>query len=95
MIAVSASNPRATSTGVERGVDVDFELILPDGRKLSGEVTLLPSEDGRPVYRPWGAPDNWIDGRTLDVIRDLNTREWDEVVDAIEFETSRVAGAPQ
>lgn len=57
-------------TGVEGGLDVDFTLTLSDGTEIDGEATLLPHEDGRPGYGAWGAPDNWVDGRTLAAIRD-------------------------
>jgi len=68
-----ADSPRATSTGVAGGVDVDVSLMLPDGTELEGEVTLMRREyDGS--YGEWGAPDNWISGRLLG---EINAR-WDD-----------------
>jgi len=63
-------------------VDLDVVVTLADGRSLTGEVTLLPREDGSPGYAIWGAPDNWLDGRTWAVVRDLPN--YREVLDAIE-----------
>lgn len=73
-----------TSTGVERGKDVGFDLTLDDGRVLSGEVTLLPHEDGRPGYGAWGEPAHWLEGRTLSVLLKLPDDEFTEALNTIE-----------
>lgn len=66
---VTAGTTRETTTGVERGRDVDVTVVLPDGGVVEGEVTLLPAEDGRAVYERWGDPANWVDGRLLRALR--------------------------
>ena len=48
-------NVRPTTTGVDRGVDVDVEVELADGTLLDGAVTLAPAADGRPVYEAFGS----------------------------------------
>lgn len=82
-----------TSTGVEGGIDVCFDATLDDGAVLSGEVTLLPHEDGSPGYGAWGAPDNWLDGHTLQALRELNGSEFTDALNMIEGETAPVAKA--
>lgn len=73
-----------TSTGVDGGKDVGFDLTMDDGTVLSGEVTLLPHEDGSPGYGAWGAPDNWLDGATLSRLRKLPDYEFTAILNAIE-----------
>jgi hypothetical protein len=58
---VEASHPRPTTTGVERGVDVDVDVYGADGDIVcSGGVTLLPAADGRSHYESWGERSNWM-----------------------------------
>jgi len=89
---VVAGTASPTTTGVEGGIDVDFTLTL-NGVEHEGEVTLLPHEDGRPGYSSWGAPDNWVDSRTLRAIRDLDRDVYSDILDAILAETSPEAKA--
>lgn len=71
-----------TSTGVDNGVDVGFDLEL-EGETISGEVTLLPHEDGRPGFGPWGAIDNWLDGRTVQRLNKLDDDTRSDAIEAI------------
>jgi hypothetical protein len=84
-ITVTAGCVSPTTTGVERGVDVDFTLEL-DGKTIEGEVTLLPREDGSPGYASWGQPDHWLDGRTLARLRalDLSHDDYRSILTEIE-----------
>lgn len=92
-INATASNPRPTSTGVERGIDVDVNVTVGEAFR-SASVTLLPAEDGRPVYEAWGAPDHWLDGGTLRVLRALDHDTYRAALNAIEAAASRAAGRP-
>jgi hypothetical protein len=93
-LSVVATGVRATTTGASfrgvAGVDLDVVVSLPDGRTLTGEVTLLPSESDATRYAVWGAPDNWLDGRTWGVVRSLS--DYREVLDAIESAAVDAAG---
>jgi|HubBroStandDraft_1064217.scaffolds.fasta_scaffold914126_1 hypothetical protein len=93
-VTVAASNARATSTGVTGGLDVDFRCVV-DGAELEGEVTLVPDEQDGTTYQAWGSPDNWIDGRTVAALRDLDRDSYRHVLDAIESACSAVAGLVQ
>lgn len=93
-IKATASNPRATSTGVDNGVDVDVEVTVGDLFR-SASVTLLPADDGRPVYEAWGDPDHWVDGGTLRVLRALDHDTYRAALNAIEAAASHVAGRPE
>jgi hypothetical protein len=90
--SVIAGAATKTTTGVERGVDVDFTLTL-NGEDIDGEVTLRPHEDGRPGYGSWGDAANWVDGAVLARIRGLDHHEYRQILLAIEDATSRVADA--
>lgn len=72
IINVTASNARETSTGASykgvAGTDVDVRVRLPHGDTISGEVTLLPREDGLPGLSAWGGPDNWVSGKLLQAL---------------------------
>lgn len=70
ILTVKAGTVRETTTGVERGLDVDVTVTLTGGRVIEGKVTLLPAADGRPRYESWGDPDHWVDGRLLRDLRD-------------------------
>lgn len=87
-----AGNASETSTGVDRGIDVDFTLTL-DGVEIEGEVTLLPHEDGSPGYGAWGSVENWLDGRTVAKIRHLDKGDYSDVCGAILEATAPVARA--
>jgi hypothetical protein len=91
-LEVEVGNARETSTGVERGTDVDFTLTL-DGVEIEGEVTLLPHEDGSPGYGAWGQVDNWLDGRTVATVRKLSRDDYTDVCSAIIEATAPVARA--
>jgi hypothetical protein len=93
-VTVTASNARMTDHGVQDGVDVDFEAIV-DGNLLVGEVTLVPDEQDGTTYQAWGSPDNWVDGRTVTALRDLDRDSYRHVLDAIESACSAVAGRVQ
>lgn len=88
-----AGAPLATSTGVDRAVDVDFVLTGP-GIELHGEVTLLPCEDGSPYYSSWGAIDNWLDSDTVRALRAMSDRDFDAAREAILSATCDAAGRP-
>jgi hypothetical protein len=81
-ITVEAGSARPTSTGVERGMDVRFDATIGDV-ELSGEVTLLPHEDGRRGFGRWGTVDNWLDGRTVATLRAMPDDVWSDALDAI------------
>jgi hypothetical protein len=89
-VTCEGDNARETSTGVERGIDVDFTLTI-NGEEYEGEVTLLPHEDGSRGYGAWGEPNHWVDGRTITRIRDLASDDYTTVLDAIEAATAPVA----
>lgn len=63
---VAASAATETTTGVERGLDVDVTVTI-DGIDHEGEVTLLPDEQTG-EYGAWGQPANWISGSLLRVL---------------------------
>lgn len=66
-LAITCGEPRPTTTGVEGGVDVPVTVYTPNGATLSGEVTLAPAQDGRPVYQAYGqSPDQWVSGALRD-----------------------------
>lgn len=98
MVKVIASKPRPTTTGVDRGVDVDVTVTMLDGHKVDGEVTLLPREDGTPTYDSWGSTDNWLGGALLaELYAQREAAEdrraaWDDYLDAIRDAASRAAG---
>lgn len=84
-----------TTTGVERGMDVTFAARLPSGATVEGEVTLLPAEDGRPVYESWGALDNWMDSRSIKQLRaELSGDDLSNAISAIEAAASHACGRP-
>lgn len=96
-INVSASNPRPTSTGVARGVDLDVVVEFPDGLEARGEVTLLPAEDGRPEYDSWGRPDHWVCGPLLEALENASggdQRVLRDMLGEISAAAAAVAGAP-
>lgn len=85
-----------TTTGVERGLDVTVSVTLPSGRTIECDTTILPAEDGRPVYERWGSLDHWLSGG---VIRALRTEyagrdDMGDAIDAIEAAASRACGSP-
>lgn len=82
-----------TSTGVEGGVDVCFDATLDDDTVLSGEVTLLPAEDGS-GFASGGAPDNWLDGLTLAALKKLDHDDFRAALEMIAGETAPVAPSP-
>lgn len=57
---------------------VDASIYI-DGREV-GAVTLLPAEDGRPVYEAWGDLSHWADWRIQNLVMDD-----DEVMGSIEL----------
>ena len=66
-LSVTASNARATDTGVRDGVDVDVAVTLCSGLVVEGEVTLAPDHTGSLVA--YGAdPSMWVSGRLLAAI---------------------------
>ena len=75
-MTVEAGCASPTTTGVSRGVDVNFVLTL-SGVDYEGEVTLLPREDGSPGYSSWGDVDHWLDGCTLTALRALDLSDRD------------------
>ena len=88
--ALTPGTARATSTDVPRGIDVAFTLQRAEYEpRIVGSCTLLPAEDGRPVYETWGDVDMWLDGRTVDFLRDHEDRR--EILDAISSECGAVA----
>lgn len=66
----SEESVRMTSTGVARGLDVDFRLSVASDI-YDGEATVVPSSDPREQgYVPYGAaPCYWLDGETLGKLR--------------------------
>jgi hypothetical protein len=83
-IKVSASNARQTSTGVDGGVDVDFEIEsaeFPEGPH-EGEVTLVRHEiTGR--FGRWGSLDHWLDGRSVAMILSLPKESQSMILDDV------------
>lgn len=99
---VEAGTASETSTGVDRGIDVDFTLYYQteemrdqgiDQTMIEGEVTLLPNADGSPGYSAWGSVDNWLDGRTVAHLRKLDSDDHTDVCSAIIEATAAVAHA--
>lgn len=88
-VDVGCSSP--TTTGVDKGLDVNFTLTL-DGVDYEGEATLLPCADGRPGYESWGSVDHWLDGATLAALRklDLDDSDFRAVLDRISSECASV-----
>jgi hypothetical protein len=83
-----------TTTGVERGMDVTVSARLP-GATIEVEVTLLPAEDGRPMYERWGALDNWMDSRSIKLLRAaVSGSNLSDAIDAIEAAASAACGRP-
>jgi len=70
-MTITTSIATKTTTGVKNGVDVSFDLEI-EGETISGEVTLLPHEDGRPGFGSWGDIDHWLDGRTVQRLHKLD-----------------------
>ena len=69
-IRVNASGARATSYGVERGVDVDVTCEIA-GLTCEGEVTLVTSRGGG--YEAYGyGPNQWVSGALLQWMRTLD-----------------------
>ena len=91
-IKVVAGTASKTTTGVERGIDVDFVLTI-DGEEVDGEVTLLPHEDGRPGYGAWGDADHWVESNVLGLIRALDHYDYRQVLSEIEAACAVVADA--
>lgn len=79
---ITTSTATKTSTGVNNGVDVSFDLEL-EGDTISGEVTLLPHEDGRPGYGAWGQIDHWLDGATVQKLNKLDDETRSDVIETI------------
>lgn len=91
LVSIETGAATKTSTGVDGGIDVCFDATLDDGTVLSGEVTLLPREDGSPEYGAWGAPNNWLDGRTLAALRGLDGQDFTDALNMIEQSTGCTA----
>jgi len=85
-----------TTTGVERGMDVTVAAVLPGYDVIEVEVTLLPAEDGRPVYERWGTTlDHWMDGRSIKILHAvLSGPRLSDAIDAIEAAASAACGRP-
>lgn len=70
-IEINVSRICPTTTGVEGAVDANVTLTLPDGRELSGELTLARAHDGWRVYGPPSyvpAVDYWMSGALIRAI---------------------------
>lgn len=88
-IAVEASHARPSTTGVDDGYDVDVCVTLPDGTEIDGEVTLLRRTwEVNSPWGAWGTPNNWLDGRTLASLRELDHDDYRDALDAIESAAS-------
>lgn len=86
---VNASGARATSYGVERGVDVDVTCEIA-GLTCEGEVTLVPSHDGG--YETYGSPDQWVSGGLLVWLHALDEGvSLDDVLSDLESAAARCA----
>ncbi len=95
-LTVTAGEASKTATGVERGLDVGVTVTLPGGRVVEGEVTLLPAEDGRPVYESWGEPSMWVSGKLLaEVSRAYDGDEFRAALRAIASAAARRCGRPE
>ena len=88
-IEVAVGRVSKSTTGVEEGVDVNFMLTI-DGVEHEGEVTLLRHEQTGD-WSSWGSLDNWLDGRTCNLLRDLPKDVRDEARDEILSATSAAA----
>jgi hypothetical protein len=93
-ITATAGTSRPTTTGVEGAVDVPVTLQIA-GRTVRGEVTLLPADDGRPVFERWGDADHWVSGDLLRELRELPHHEYRDALTTIEAAASKAAGRPE
>jgi hypothetical protein len=88
MIEATARNARETDTGASYkgvpGTDVDVSVTMPDGSVVTGEVTLLPRENGQPGLTSWGDPGNWISSGLLAALKRLDGADFSDALDAIE-----------
>lgn len=92
-IKIETGTASKTTTGVERALDVTVDLTV--GRAhVSGDVTLLPAEDGRPCYERWGVLDNWMDGRLIRALEALEKDTRSETINAIEAAAAAKCGRP-
>lgn len=88
-IEVCPGSVRTSTTGVE-GVDVEFDYRVDNGDWCAGEVTLVPHEVTG-AYWSWGALDNWLDGRTVNFVRELDPQTRDALVSEIRRATAKKA----
>lgn len=51
---------------------------------VEGEVTLMPAEDGRPMYERWGSLENWMSSRLVALVNSMDDYERDELIARIE-----------
>ena len=94
---ITASNARPTNTGTDRGIDVSIRVEGPGALDAMGVVTLLPAEDGRPVYTSWGEPEMWVSGAmlgTLRVVAEGAAAGLRDMLDEIEAAAAVEAGRP-
>lgn len=80
---IVASNARATTTGVERGVDVTVALTI-DGETITGTVTLI---DGQ----RWGDLDMWMSRQLFRVV--AGRRDIGEIINEIEAHAAEAVRA--
>jgi hypothetical protein len=72
-------------------------VTLPDGRAVTGEVTLLPAADGRPVYEAWGEPSAWVEEGLLRALRTAYParRDFRAALEEVEAMASAQCGRPE
>ncbi len=88
MMNITTGKARETKYDIDGAIDVAFTL---DGHE--GEVTLAWDE-GNQRWGSWGSePSNWLDGRTIARLRDLDSDDFTATLDAIEAATRPVAKA--
>ncbi|MFT3764199.1 MAG: hypothetical protein QM820_01565 [Minicystis sp.] len=92
-ISVTVGEPSKTRRSVDRGLDVPVTITI-DEEVTRGSVTLVPAEDGSPVYAAWGKPEDWVSEELLGALRDLDETDRREALDDIEAAASEVCGEP-
>lgn len=90
---IDASHARVSTCMPDdsRAVDVDVDIMVDGEIVASGEVTLLPAEDGRAVLEPWGDRDNWCSANLLRYVDTLDDGEGRDILDRIAGEAGALA----